>query len=206
VAEDVEGHEPGAAPRTASRRPGRGPLVAAIAAAAVFAVVACVLAVLLAGTEEGADDGDLRQAAGRFAEAMVTYDHRDPAAHREAVLAGATGSFRTQYAEAFDAGLGELITSLSATSTGTVEDVYVTEIDAGQALAIVVVDITTRSDAGDRVLDDVYMRLTMVRVEGKWLVDEVVDLTFGEGGGLSPGTVGDTSTTIPADPTAPSVP
>jgi Mce-associated membrane protein len=178
----------------------RGALVAAIALAVVFAVAASVLAVLLAREDDGGQD-DLREAAGAFGEALVTYDHTDPEAHRDAVLARSTGSFRTEYDDAFDQGLGKLITELQATSQGFVKDVYLTAVDAGQALAIVVMDVESDGSGGPRTVYDVYVRLTMIQVDGRWLVDDVTDLSFGSGAGLGDGVTTDTTA-----PTTTSVP
>ena len=59
--------------------------------------------------------GSVRQSDTRqFGEALVTYDYRDPEAHRDAVLGLATGSFREEYQDAFDQGLGDLMTVRSA--------------------------------------------------------------------------------------------
>lgn len=155
--------------------------MAASTLAAVLAVVAIVLVLLLARSDEG--DDELRSAAGSFAEVLVTYDHRDPQQHREAVLAQATGSFAGEYEEAFDQGLGQLIEQLEASSRGFVKDIFTTEVERGQALAIVVLDVETTGTSGPRRLFDVYVRLTMIEVDGDWLVDDVTDLTFGSGPG-----------------------
>lgn len=193
----------GPAPSAAGRRAGRGALVAAIAAAVVFAVLAAVLAVLLASEDEPSDA--LRARAGEFAEVLVTYDHADPDAHRQAVVERTTASFAAEYESAFDEGLGQLITELEASSQGFVKDVFLTEIDQGQALAIVVLDVESDGSAGPRRLFDVYVRLTMIEVEGEWLVDDVTDLSFGGGPGAGPGagpdvtgaTTSSTSTSVP---------
>ena len=100
-----------------------------------------------ATTAPAARRRSLRRAASEVGTAFLTYDYQDPEAHKAAVLALATGSFRTEYQKAFDEGLGELITKVKATSKGFVKDVYVSEIDAERAQAIVVADVT-RNGAG----------------------------------------------------------
>jgi len=172
----------------------RAALVVAIGLAVAFAIAASVLAVLLAQDDDGGRDA-LRAAAGEFGEALVTYDHADPEAHRDAVLARSTGSFRTEYDDAFDQGLGKLITELQATSQGFVKDVYLTEVEEGQALAIVVMDVESDGSGGPRTVYDVYVRLTMIQVDGRWLVDDVTDLSFGSGAGLGDGVTTDTTAT-----------
>jgi hypothetical protein len=187
----------GPADEAAPDRP-RTALVLSVTLAVVFAVLAGVLAVLLAN--DGGDDEveDLRETAGRFGEALVTYDYRDPEAHRDTVLGLATGSFREEYQDAFDQGLGEVITQVEAVSIGHVKDIYLSAIDAEQAQAIVVVDIEHEGTGGRNDLYDVYFRLTMVEVGGEWKVDQVTDLNFDAGGGEG--------TTAPTASTTTSVP
>jgi Mce-associated membrane protein len=193
--------EPVVEPRPSRRRP--TPLVLAVSLAVVFAVAAAGMAVLLAG--RGGDDGDdaLRAAAGRFGEALVTYDYHDPQAHREAVLDFATGSFREEYQAAFDQGLGKIITEVQAVSTGYVKDVYLSAVDEERAQAIVVVDIEHEGTSGPSTLYDVYFRLTLVRVGGEWKVDQVTDLNFDTGPGA---TAGDGSSPDPTASTTTSIP
>lgn len=169
-------------------------LVLAVTLAALFGIAAAVFGVLAA--QGGGTDGrleDVRRRAGEFGEALVTYDYRDPDAHRSAVLALSTGSFRQEYEDAFDQGLAQIITDVEATSTGFVKDVYVSELDDEQAQAIVVVDIEHSGSGGPRTLYDVYFRLTFVAVDGSWKVDQVTDLNFDAGSS--------TPTTAPASAT-----
>lgn len=154
-------------------------LVLAISLAVVFAIAAMALGILAA--RDGGDDGrvaSLRRAAGEVGQALLTYDYNDPEAHKERVLALATGSFRSEYGDAFDHGLGELITKVQAKSEGFVKDVYVSEIDDERAEAIVVSDVTRDGAGGERTLYDIYILLTFVDVDGTWKVDQVTDLNF----------------------------
>lgn len=203
-------HDVVEAPTQASEQPpddapGRrgAALVAAVTLAVVFAVAAAALAVLLAQRSNDSGTEDLRAAAGRFGEALVTYDYHDPSAHRDAVLGFATGSFREEYETAFDQGLSKLITEVKAVSTGYIKDVYLSAVDQERAQAIVVVDIEHQGTSGPSTLHDVYFRLTMVQVGGEWKVDQVTDLNFDTGGGSSgtgataPGGTASTTTSIP---------
>lgn len=168
-----EGEAPGGTDR---RSPA---LVLAISLAVLFAIAAAVLGVLAVGPADGdARLDEVRASAGRFGEALVTYDFRDPEAHRKAVLALSTGSFRQEYEDAFDQGLSQIITEVEATSTGVVKDIYVSELGQEDAQAIVVVDIEHTGTGGPRTLYDVYFRLTFVEVDGAWKVDQVTDLNF----------------------------
>lgn len=164
----------------------RPALVLAVTAAVLLGAAAIVLAVLLA-RDGDSDADDLRATAGRFGAALVTYDYHDPEAHRDAVLSYATGSFRQEYEDAFDQGLGQVITEVKAVSTGYVKEVYLSAIDEERAQAIVVVDIEHEGASGPNRLYDVYFRLTMVRVDGTWKVDQVTDLNFDAPSGPVPG-------------------
>jgi Mce-associated membrane protein len=202
--DDAGGHEePEVAPESSGDHPPRrvNPLVLAVSLAVVFAVAATVLAVLLA--QQG-DDGELdalRDRAGRFGAALVTYDYHDPEAHRDAVLGFATGSFREEYQDAFDQGLAQVITEVQAVSTGYVKDVYLAAVDEERAQAIVVVDIEHEGTSGTNTLYDVYFRLTLVDVDGTWKVDQVTDLNFDTGGASTGPTEGSVTTDTTASAT-----
>lgn len=177
--------------------PGRrsAALILAVTLAVVFGLAAAVLGVVAVAQDETDPRlEDVRRTAGRFGETLVTYDYRDPDAHRSAVLALSTGSFRDEYEDAFDGGLAEVITEAEATSTGFVKDIYVSELDEERAQAIVVVDIDHTGAGGPRTLHDVYFRLTFVEVDGTWKVDQVTDLNFDAG-------TAPTSTTVPTSST-----
>ena len=184
-----------------SGTPPRSPaLVLAISLAVVFAVAALVLGVLLAGDDDG--DGraaSLRRAAGEVAETLLTYDYEDPDAHRDAVLALATGSFRSEYERAFDQNLRELITQVQASSEGVAKETYIAEIDEERGEAIVLADVTRDGAGGPRIVPDIYMLLSFVEVDGEWKVDQVTDLNFDEQGsaGAGAGTTSSTAAPVP---------
>lgn len=192
---------------SADAAPARGPgFVVACSLAVLFALAAVALGLLLLVQDgEGEDLSDLRQAAGRFGEALVTYDFHDPEAHRDAVLDLATGSFRQDYEDAFDRGLGQIITQVQAVARGSVNDVFLTSVDDEQAQAIVSLDIEVTGTSGERTLLDQYVLLTLVRVAGEWKVDQVTDLSFPGSDTGAPPVTSDTTTTTTASP-APSVP
>jgi hypothetical protein len=201
--QDAPADEPVSSPDPRPRRGRPTSLVLAVSLAVVFAIAAGVLAVLLAGRDSSGGSDELRAAAGRFGEALVTYDYRDPEAHRDTVLGFATGSFREEYQAAFDQGLGKIITEVKAVSTGFVKDVYLSAVDEERAQAIVVVDIEHEGASGPSTLYDVYFRLTLVHVGGEWKVDQVTDLNFDSGGSASsdgavaPDPTTSTTTSIP---------
>jgi hypothetical protein len=194
------------APEAAPRRD--AVFVIAVSLAVVFGLAAVVLSLLTVTDAFGDGDDRLdaaREAAGRFGEALVTYDYREPDAHREAVLALSTGSFRQEYEDAFEQGLAQIITEVEATSTGFVKEIYVSELGEDDAQAIVVVDIEHTGTGGPRTLFDVYFRLTFVEVDGVWKVDQVTDLNFDTGSAPTDPGDGTSSTTVP-DSTTTSIP
>ncbi len=167
--------------------------------AVALAVAVAVLTVLLAADDDGSDRmEEVRRAAGAFGEALVTYDFHDPDAHRDAVLALSTGSFRDEYQDAFDAGLADVITEVEAVSTGVATDVYVSELGESDAQAIVVLDVEVTGVSGPRTQQDLYVRLTFVEVQGAWKVDQVTDLNFDPGSATTttPGAPDSTTTSI----------
>lgn len=190
------------APRHALATRGPGSVLAT-SLAVLFAIVAAVLAVLLAQKDSTDELDDLREAAGRFGEVLVTYDYHDPDAHKDAVLALASGSFRQDYEDAFDKGLGQIITQVQAVSKGTVNDVYVSSVDDDQAQAVVSLDIEVTGTSGPRTIDDQYVLLTLIHLEDGWKVDQVIDLSFPTTGtGGSPVTPDTTTTSAAPAPTS----
>lgn len=143
-----------------------------------LAVLAAVLSARLA------DERDRRQAvedvAGRFAAALLTYDFDKLEESKQRVLELSTGNFRKEYEEAFEGGLDTLYQETQARSRGTVKDVFVGAVDGDTAEAIVVADATAEGTAGARRRLDSYIRLQLVRLGGRWQVDGVTSLNFGE--------------------------
>ncbi len=203
VSPDLDAPDDADAPASPSE-PERGPaFVVAVSLAVLFAVVAAVLAVLVVRPNDDTSLDDLRESAGRFGEALVTYDYHDPDVHRDLVLSLATGSFRQDYQDAFDQGLGDIITEVEAVSKGSVNDVFVTSVEGGQAQAIVSLDIEVSGTSGPRSINDQYVLLTLIKLDDGWKVDQVTDLSFPT---ASPTPVtGDTTTTTSQAPT-PSIP
>ena len=160
------------------------------------------------GDEARSPEADVRAAAADFAKVFNTYDYRDADAHRDAVLERATGSFRAEYRDAFDQGLGQVIVEAEAVQTGFVKDVYVSAIDEERAQAIVTVDVTHSGVGGSRTIYDVYALLTFVDVDGQWKVDQVTDLNFDTaagtaGAGPDDGATTTTAVEVPASGDAP---
>jgi hypothetical protein len=197
-----DGSDDGSQSGMPARQSGGPGLIVAISLAVVFAIAAIALGFVALGGDDGDGLDDLRSTAGQFAEALVTYDFHDPDAHRDAVLALATGSFSQDYQDAFDQGLSDIITEVQAVSTGTVNDVFLSSIADGQAQAVVSLDIAVSGSSGARHLADQYVLLTLVQLDDGWRVDQVTDLSFPSAAG-SPSVTTDTSTATTAPPAAP---
>jgi hypothetical protein len=162
------------------RRPRPPGFVLAVSLAVVFGLLAVGFALFAAaGRDAGATDR--RQAfslAGRFSETLFTNDFRDPEAARERVKGMATGSFLDEYEKVFEPLIGPNIEKLQFRSTAKVQDVFLSEIDSGNAVGLVVIDIEATGSAGTTVFNDLYLRLAMLKVEGRWKVDSVTYLIF----------------------------
>lgn len=186
--------EPDAHPPTATPAPatgtgtGTGPirtrrrgLVALAAGLFVVSVALAVLAAVLATRLEAERSGhrDVEQVAGRFAEALLTYDFNDLAAAKQRVLSLSTGKFQKEYEQAFAGGLDVLLKETKATSTGTVTDVFVGPIEDDTATAIAVANAVAEGTSGTKRTVASYIQLDLVRVGGRWRVDGVTNLNFG---------------------------
>lgn len=203
VATEVEPEPPqdgeAPAPETAATpdtvdRVSRPAFVLAVSLAALFALVAAVLGVLAAraGGDEALDE--VRDVAGRFGEVAFTYDYRDPDDNEERVSALATPRFQEEYARAFS-GLRDLVEEVQSTSRASVNDVYVAEVDGSTALAVVSVNLDLDGPAGPRTYFDVYVRVSLQRLDGEWKVDDMAAITTPTGGSDA-----DTSTTATSAP------
>lgn len=153
--------------------------------AAVFFVTTVALAIVAASVynslrRERDDRDEVRQAASTFAARLLTFDYRRPEELQRAVKAMSTARFAREYDRAFP-GLKELITAGQTTSDGAVSDVYLGDVDADGATAIVVVKTATNGKAGRRT-GDFYMELDMTKASAAWKVDGFTNLNFSTGG------------------------
>ena len=166
------------APRTARRSTVRALGLLCV----VFLVVAVAMAVLAANLSSKLDDErggrrDVEQVAGRFGQALTTYDYRKLDQFRRSVFGLSTGAFHKQFDDAFP-GLKELITTGKTVSRGTVKDVFVSDTADDTATAIVVVSMAVNGTSGPRVAADSYVQLDLVKSSGRWRVDGVTNLNF----------------------------
>ncbi len=164
----------------------------ALAAVLVALVAALMVATLRAdaGTEElrraawlGADEvpGDLTRqhrdvalAARAETLALLTVDHRNMDALVDRVLAGATGDFARDY-ESRRGNLVERAVTQRSVSTGTVNALGISDLDADSATVLVAANSKARnvSTNGTNQSRFYRLRLEMVLVEGRWLASDV---------------------------------
>lgn len=177
--------------------PGRRRPVLLTAALFGLSVGLAVLAAFLANrldAERDRDD-DIREVAGQFTAAFLTYDFERLEQSKDRVLDLATGNFKRQYEKVFTGGLDVLLKETKARSEATVTDIYLGEVVDDTATAIVVADAKAEGAAGSRRTIASYVRLELVKVGGRWRVDGVTNLDFGQGAGTGAGATTTTTTT-----------
>lgn len=176
--------------------------------AAVLGVAVVVLAVLFVLTfvdrsrlEDEVDrTDDIAAVAGQFGVTLYTYDHRDIDGQLERLEALSTPSFAADYRQDFEANLRAQIVERQVVSTSEVTDVLVSQSDGDQARAIVIASTTVERPSGQSATISGLVDLSMLRVDGKWLVDKVLtiandgNITDSEGNPVTPTTAPDGST------------
>ncbi|GAA2130804.1 hypothetical protein [Actinomadura napierensis] len=114
--------------------------------------------------------------AGRFGQALLSYDHTRLQAARNTVLSLASDDFAKTYDQAFTGGLEGIITKLKADASATVRTVYVGDVDGSNARAVVVMDSEVHSTAGTRNVLGSYLDMKLARSHGTWKVTEVTSI------------------------------
>jgi Mce-associated membrane protein len=178
--------------------------VGAVTALAVLALIMALIAVQQRANlhSEQARDRDLRRISGDLVAALTTYDYQHLDLFQKRVLASATGGFRRDFNARFPA-LRDVLVADHSRATGTIQDVFVGPIDSGRATTLVRVIYTVTGLTGTRQIGS-YDTLTVLKVNGRWQVDDIQTLLFNPGtsggsGAAGPGSTGSTpSTTAPA--------
>ena len=142
--------------------------------ALVAAIVVLVRSAPAVDEELTADQREVAAAARTEALAFLTVDHRDIDPLVDAVLAGATGEFKEQYADQ-RARLVREAKRTGAISTGEIVALGVGDMDADSATVLVAAnsDVSNRR-TGDEPQTRYYrLRLDLVRVGDRWLTSNV---------------------------------
>ena len=149
-------------------------------------VVAAAVAGVVWGVNQRRDVNDLQARVDRqkdavlvasgFVEALMSYDHENLDAQQTAVERFATDKFRKEYADAFTGDVRDQIVTEAATSSVTVEDVYVNVDDGDELTAIVHARSKVTSGGGATADLESYLSVRLVRLHDQWKVDDLVSL------------------------------
>lgn len=178
-----------------------GAFVIAVLVAGALAVLAA-FALASGGTEDHrSEDQEVRLAAGRFAERFLTFDHDELDAWKQDVLELSTAGFAEEVEEV-ESGLRTLIAESELDAITQVTDIFVGEVERGAVEVVVVYDRELRGGGPGRSESDRYLQLAMIRIDGDWLVDNVLDIaSAGDLGSSVPptGDAPDTSAPPPSE-------
>jgi hypothetical protein len=152
-----------------------------------------------AATARQLDDiTSVRRVAGQFGAAALTYDYKDLKPFEQRMRANATGTFRRQLGDGLT-GLETLIREAKSQSEATVKQIYVGEVEAHAASAVVEVEARAKNgDAAVRTLPAAFIELQLVKAGGHWLIDGVSTLDLGQA--VSGTSAGGTTTSTIAGP------
>jgi hypothetical protein len=137
----------------------------------------------------------LRAVSGQAVAALTTYDYQNLNEWKNSVLTNATGAFQTQF-QASVASFEQTYVASHNRGTGTIQGIWVGPVASGKATSVVLVQITVTSLTGTHTLDP-YVQVTLLKVAGRWRVDDI-EATFDAGG--TDGSGGSGATSSPASP------
>lgn len=152
----------------------------AIVIGVLLVVGAIAVALLQVGrVRDLEDDLDARDevsaASATFGEVYLSYDFDDPDRSGERVLDLITPAFAEDFESTRAPAIEELFSNLGTTTVAETQDVFVGAVTDDTASALVVVDVVATSDAsGTQELTNLTFLLELVRVGGRWLVDDVL--------------------------------
>ncbi|QIG42970.1 hypothetical protein G5V58_09535 [Nocardioides anomalus] len=117
---------------------------------------------------------DVMAAANQEATAFVNISYEDAQSSIDAVMAGATGDFKEQYAQSTDA-LVDLLTQNKSVRTGKVLWTGVVAQDPDSATVIVATDGTVQNkQTGPTPRAEIYrIQLQLVLEKGRWLTSDL---------------------------------
>ena len=149
---------------------------------------------------ERSDRNDASDVAGRFGQALLSYDYTDLEATKRRVRAEATPRwFRTEFERAFSGGLDVLLRETKGKSRATVIDVFVSDIEDDTTSALVSLRAEAEGVRGRQPVSDSYLQLDLVKIDGRWKVDQVTNLNFGQSPAPA-GTTPSAPSTVPPPP------
>ena len=160
---------------TASRSPSRGVRLAAVAAAyaAVFGGVAGFGSVLWQQHQMASAGAAGQNAADEFARTLTSIDSGNVDNDFNAVLNGSTGEFKDTYTKA-SVQLRQLLIDNKATAKGEVVASAVQSEAKNKVVVLLMVNQTiTNTARPDPRVDRSRMKMTMEKVDGRWLASKV---------------------------------
>lgn len=156
-----------------------GAFVIAVMVAMALAVLATVALTMdddgTGSTTASSSDREVRLAAGRFTERFLTFEHDALDEWKGEVLSLTTAGFAEEVEEV-ESGLRTLIAESELDAVTEVTDIFVGEEERGGVEVVVVYDRDLRGGELGRSETDRYLQLAMLRIDGEWLVDNVIDI------------------------------
>jgi Mce-associated membrane protein len=124
--------------------------------------------------EQAQEFADIERAARAESLAFLTIDHTKMDELTEQVLDGATGSFKKQYQSSLKT-LKESATSQESFSTGRVDEIGLSEVDADSASVFVAAGSKVKNKGTKGEVEDRAWRikLTMAKEDSRWLVSQL---------------------------------
>lgn len=114
-----------------------------------------------------------RQAAVSYAEVLTSIDSNNVDENFAAVVNGATGDFKDTYTKA-SVELRQLLIENKATAQGTVVDSAIQSGARDKVVVLVMIDQkVTNTARPDPRVDHSRMKLTMEKIDGRWLASKV---------------------------------
>jgi hypothetical protein len=156
-------------------------------AVVVLAALCLTLTILAASLSANNRDTEgrtaaVRRTAGAMGTAMLSYDYKHLPSAKARVIKLATGSFQKQYRQAFDGGLDQLYKLTKQHSEVRAVEVYVSDVSASEATAIVRVDFRVSGVGGNNRPGIAFFELALVHSSGGWLVDSLSAINAGNSG------------------------
>lgn len=175
---DERAGETGSGVDTDRRLVPAGALIVAIMVAAALGILA-VVSLTIGGGESSDDLDEVRIAAGRFGERLLTVDEDGLDEWKTGVLSLSTGGFAEEVDDV-EQSFRQLVSEAELDVRARVTEIFVGSIDDGQVSAVLLYDREIRDASGVRTESDRYMQVRLLRVDGEWLVDNVIDVVSTE--------------------------
>lgn len=179
-------------------------LIAVLAVAALaFAILFAVTYIDRGGIQDEADRvDDIADVASEFGVTLYTYNYQKIDEQLALMQELSTPSFSAEYRESFEANLRAQITEREVVSTSELTDVPVSRSEGDQARAIVIVSTSVARSNGATATISALIDVSMLRVDGEWLVDKV--LTIANDGTITDADGNTIDPSQPVDPPSPS--